>query len=59
MFVVVKILNWGIAVLYATVSASFIIEQLGLPTLALGEDGTECWNGDSPQRRLEMLIDTI
>lgn len=38
------------AALYATVSASFIIEQEGLPRLSLDR-----WNDDSPQRRLEHL----
>jgi len=39
------------AVLYATVSASFTIEQYGLPPI--GPD--TLWNGDSPQRRVEEL----
>ncbi|KAF8639802.1 hypothetical protein AX17_001061 [Amanita inopinata Kibby_2008] len=39
------------ATLYASVSASFIIEQEGLPVLS--PEGT--WNNDSPQRRLEVL----
>lgn len=47
------------AVLYATVSASFIIEQEGLPMLTrkVGDDGltVELWNGDTPWRRLEDL----
>lgn len=52
-----------IAVLYATVSASFIIEQEGLPllTTTLGSDGQkiELWNDESPKRRLDkLLLDT-
>ncbi|KAG1753821.1 Ribokinase-like protein [Suillus paluster] len=43
------------ASLYASVSASFTIEQLGLPHLTLGSDGVEEWNQDSPHRRLEIL----
>ncbi|EPQ59546.1 Ribokinase-like protein [Gloeophyllum trabeum ATCC 11539] len=43
------------AVFYATVSASFIIEQEGLPRLSAAEDASELWNDDSPQRRLEEL----
>ncbi|PFH52685.1 hypothetical protein AMATHDRAFT_2075 [Amanita thiersii Skay4041] len=39
------------ATLYASVSASFVIEQEGLP--GLSSDNT--WNGDSPKRRLELL----
>jgi hypothetical protein len=39
--------------LYATVSASFIIEQEGLP--AVTYTPTEEWNGDQPFRRLDAL----
>ncbi|KAF7301436.1 PfkB domain-containing protein [Mycena indigotica] len=39
------------ATYYASVSASFVIEQQGLPKLSEAGD----WNGDSPQRRLEQL----
>lgn len=39
------------AVLYATVSASFAIEQYGLPPI--GPDAL--WNGDSPERRVNEL----
>ena len=48
------------AVLYATVSASFIIEQEGLPRLSnrINADGsmTELWNDDMPKRRLDKLL---
>jgi len=40
------------AVLYASVSASFIVEQEGLPSVE-SEGGS--WNGDFPQRRLSDL----
>ncbi|EKM59724.1 uncharacterized protein PHACADRAFT_250406 [Phanerochaete carnosa HHB-10118-sp] len=47
------------AVLHASVSASFAIEQGGLPALTqkIGDDGSivELWNGDTPQWRLEGL----
>ncbi|KAI0650075.1 Ribokinase-like protein [Trametes meyenii] len=47
------------ATLYATVSASFIIEQEGLPRLtqatATYSEHSEQWNGDSPKRRLIEL----
>ena len=39
------------AALYASVSASFVIEQEGLPP-AESDGGSWKWNGDSPQRRL-------
>ena len=41
------------AALHATVSASFVIEQEGLPVMALTP--TEVWNGDQPSRRLYAL----
>jgi len=41
------------AALYATVSASFIIEQEGLPVVTYTP--TEKWNGDQPLRRLDAL----
>ncbi|KZT12947.1 Ribokinase-like protein [Laetiporus sulphureus 93-53] len=47
------------AALYGTVSASFIIEQEGLPQLRKITDDNgrtvELWNGDTPTRRLEKL----
>ena len=46
------------AVLYATVSASFVIEQEGLPHLTREEE-VELWNRDTPKRRLDkLLLDT-
>jgi hypothetical protein len=39
--------------LFGTVSASFIIEQEGLP--AMTHTPTEEWNGDQPLRRLDAL----
>jgi len=39
---------------HASVAASFIIEQQGLPTISLA-NGSTLWNGDSPQRRLDEL----
>ncbi|KAI0370226.1 Ribokinase-like protein [Pilatotrama ljubarskyi] len=51
------------ATLYATVSASFTIEQEGLPRLTdtTGADGqkVEHWNGDLPHRRLRELQDRL
>ncbi|KLO20550.1 Ribokinase-like protein [Schizopora paradoxa] len=42
------------AALYATVSASYTIEQRGLPKLTRFWK-TEKWNGDSPRKRLKNL----
>ncbi|TFK93922.1 Ribokinase-like protein [Polyporus arcularius HHB13444] len=51
------------ATAYATVSASFTIEQEGLPHLSqvLDENGQalEVWNGESPHRRLQVLHDRL
>ncbi|EJD01085.1 Ribokinase-like protein, partial [Fomitiporia mediterranea MF3/22] len=43
------------AIFHASISASFTVEQLGLPKLTHNTDGTELWNGDGPFRRLEVL----
>lgn len=43
--------------LYGTVSAGYVVEQMGLPELATAViNGTirETWNGDLPQTRLEL-----
>lgn len=52
-----KMLNLCVlpAVLYATVSASYTIEQGGLPKLSQTEEGKELWNGDDPKERLLKL----
>ncbi|OSX60360.1 hypothetical protein POSPLADRAFT_1147632 [Postia placenta MAD-698-R-SB12] len=51
------------ATLYGTVSASFVIEQEGLPRLMQTPDHTghelEEWNGDLPRRRLRDLQDRL
>ncbi|BGP25005.1 pfkB family carbohydrate kinase [Rhodotorula toruloides] len=43
------------AVQCASVSASFVIEQFGLPSVELGEDGIERWNGVDPTERLAEM----
>ncbi|KAJ7699867.1 Ribokinase-like protein [Mycena rosella] len=42
------------ATFYASVTASFVIEQGGLPTISVVNGSTQ-WNGDSPERRLHEL----
>ncbi|KAG6855060.1 hypothetical protein C0991_005989 [Blastosporella zonata] len=44
------------ATFYASVSASFIIEQEGLPLLFQNEVGDSLWNDDVPQKRLKTLL---
>ncbi|BEI82640.1 hypothetical protein CcaverHIS002_0305080 [Cutaneotrichosporon cavernicola] len=46
------------AALYGMVSASFVIEQLGPPSLSVSTDG-ELWNGDSAQHRLAALSERV
>lgn len=43
------------AVCWASVAASFAIEQVGVPELGMNDDGEETWNGDRVQDRLEAL----
>jgi len=44
------------AALYATVSASFVVEQVGLPILTPAlQTSEERWNDDEPRRRLAEL----
>jgi hypothetical protein len=44
-----------IAVIWGTVAASFIVEQVGLPVMTTREDGTEMWNGDLVRDRVKHL----
>jgi sugar/nucleoside kinase (ribokinase family) len=56
-----KLKGFAIAALFATVSASFAIEQGGLPSLTPNPqdpDAPNC-NGDSPMRRLEKLRERL
>ena len=44
------------AMLYATVSAGYTIQQLGLPRVEYkGPERVELWNGDRPEDRLTLL----
>lgn len=49
-FDVVQSAIWG------GVSASFCIEQVGVPALTFDEDGRERWNGEHPLQRLRDLM---
>ena len=40
---------------HASVSASFTIEQFGLPVLTVRADGSEAWNDALPGDRLKEL----
>ncbi|KAL1660204.1 Ribokinase-like protein [Schizophyllum commune] len=43
------------AAAYGSVSASYVVEQQGLPSSII-EGGVELWNGDAPQTRLARLL---
>lgn len=47
------------AVVRASVAASFVVEQLGLPVLGLDGDGNEIWNGQKCDERLEIYRELI
>jgi sugar/nucleoside kinase (ribokinase family) len=43
------------AAISGSIAASFAIEQVGVPTLSMGEDGTERWNRESVMNRRKTL----
>ncbi|SPO26760.1 related to MAK32 protein [Ustilago trichophora] len=47
------------AAIYGAVSASLIIEQLGLPDFEIGDDGEELWNGHTVEERLKVLRERV
>ncbi|KAK6537456.1 hypothetical protein TWF694_011642 [Orbilia ellipsospora] len=47
-----------LAAAYATVAASFAIEQIGMPVLSY-QDGVEMWNGVEVQKRLSEYLERI
>ncbi|KZF23402.1 Ribokinase-like protein [Xylona heveae TC161] len=49
----VRLQNVEEAAIWGSVAASFAIEQIGMPTLAYDENGTETWNGVQVQERLD------
>lgn len=42
-----------VAACAGNVAASFVVEQVGVPTLSLSEDGTELWNGEEFSARFQ------
>lgn len=44
-----------IASMKASVSASYFIEQYGIPSISTTQTGVELWNGTSPAERLEEM----
>jgi len=47
------------AAAFASVAASFAIEQVGMPTLTRASDGSELWNGVSVAERLHEYLDSL
>jgi len=45
-----------IAVVWGSVAASFIVQQVGLPMLTTSEDGSETWNGAGVRERVDCLV---
>lgn len=45
-----------IAVVWASVAASLIVQQVGLPVVTKRDSGSEMWNGASVHGRVEDLI---
>lgn len=56
---------WGdegkipMALIYATVAASFVIEQIGMPTISVAGGKEECWNGISYAERLSSFANML
>lgn len=44
------------AAIYASVAASYVIEQAGMPSLSVSANGGEVWNGESVASRLGKYI---
>jgi hypothetical protein len=45
-----------VAVIWGSVAASFIVQQVGLPVLTSSGEGSEMWNGDSVRDRVDNLV---
>lgn len=43
----------------ATVAASFVIEQIGMPNLSVSQTGEELWNGESYLKRVSLYINRL
>jgi sugar/nucleoside kinase (ribokinase family) len=47
------------AAIWGTISASFAIEQVGVPVRSIGPDGKERWNGDRVSERLDQYLQRL
>jgi sugar/nucleoside kinase (ribokinase family) len=48
--------EWPMALICATVAASFVVEQVGVPNLSFPTEGEEFWNGMSFTERIHLYI---
>lgn len=44
------------AAIYATIAASYVIEQAGMPSLSVSANGEETWNGETAASRLGTYL---
>jgi sugar/nucleoside kinase (ribokinase family) len=47
------------ALICATVAAGFVVEQIGVPTVSMAEDGRETWNGTEFTERLRIYTQRL
>ena len=47
------------AAAWGSVAASFVVEQVGMPTLGKDEEGRETWNGVSVEERLQEFMKSV
>lgn len=52
----VPVFDFVVSLVYATVAASFVIEQTGMPTYHVQGDGDESWNGEGFGHRLSVYL---
>jgi len=48
-----------VAVVWGSVAASFIVQQVGLPVLTISAAGPEMWNGAGVHERVGHLVSRI
>jgi len=48
-----------VAVVWGSVAASFIVQQVGLPMLTTSAEGPEMWNGACVKERVDHLVSRI
>ncbi|KKK20581.1 pfkB family carbohydrate kinase (Mak32) [Aspergillus rambellii] len=51
--------NVLVALIFATVAASFVVEQIGVPRLSTSTDGKELWNGTEFTERVRLYTQRL